>query len=745
MIEQDATVQQALDAALNGEHVDWEKIEGALTDQADSETLKKLRLILGIADFCRGQQAPPPPDQINIPAVETIEPRVPTSTWGRLEIRKELGVGGYGTVYLAWDPKLRRDVALKLYKQPQPLPGESFRSALETFLGEARLAAQVKHPNVVTIYDTDEHDGTVGMWMEYVPGKTLYQLVRERGPMEWRAAAQTVRSLCDAITAVHGSRIIHRDITAKNVMLEESGRIVLMDFGIGRDIPSADSRSADRILGTPQYMAPEIFTRGKYSTATDTYSVGVLLHYLLTGEYPEAFGDRSLLLRRKGIPPALVRVVERALAIDPGHRPASTEEIRVALDGILAKPGGDPRPRKRLVVVVASMVGVLLIAFLGVRLSHRDGAGFDGKSTVPAGEVGRFSISAVLDTAGPSADTVKAQTRGTEGAVPQAARPDSTIAHLPDRETPQPTPPPAPAAGVLVEPADGSCVTRFRFHGRVESPRGAPLPAMRYRWDWNGDGEWDTEPAESDTISHQYARPGRYRVVMKAVAAPDQEDTASCSVLVHAAPTATFSFLPSFVTTADTVSFDASASKDADSPESSLTASWSWGPDNTWTSSLTTEIVRHRFSEPTPEGIRVRLLVEDSDGFSDTTSRVIRVEPYRSVDELVKLRLGDVAAAFQSMRPDLMERCYCGQIPTRDRAVIDSLFSIARRVTGTSWVSAPEVEAALGVAAARLQVDFIHKTTNRADGRFLVRLNNKCARPGWWVVQITRLRTRETQ
>jgi serine/threonine-protein kinase len=745
VIEQDATVQQALDAALNGEHVDWEKIESSLTDPADSETLKKLRLILGIADFCRGQQDVAPADQINIPAVETSDPRAPTRTWGRLEIRRELGVGGYGTVYLAWDPKLRRDVALKLYKQPQPLPGESFRSALETFLGEARMAAQVKHPNVVTIYDTDEHDGTVGMWMEYVPGKTLHQLIRERGPMEWRAAAKTVRSLCDAITAVHGSRIIHRDITAKNVMLEDSGRIVLMDFGIGRDIPGADSRSADRILGTPQYMAPEIFTRGKYSTATDTYSVGILLHYLLTGEYPGAFGDRSLLLRRKGIPAALGRVVERALAIDPGHRPGSTEEIGVALDGILAKPGGDPRLRKRLVVVVVSMVGALLIAFLGVRLSNRDGAGSDGKSTAPSDGMGRVDTSAVIDTANPSEDAVKAQTRGPEGPVPQTSGPDSTIVHPSDRETLQPIQSPTLAAGVVVEPEDGSCVTRFRFHGRVEDPRGEPLPAIRYRWDWNSDGEWDTEPAESDTISHQYARPGRYRVVMKAVVAPDQEDTASCSVLVQATPTAAFSFLPSLVTTADTVSFDASASKDADSPDSSLTASWSWGPGNTWTSSLTTEIVRHRFSEPTPEGIRVRLLVEDSDGLADTASRVIRVEPYRSPDELVKLCLGGVAAAFQSMRPDLMEECYCGQIPARDRAVIDSLFSIARRVTGTSWVSAPEVEAALGVAAARLQVDFIHKTTNRADSRFLVRLNNKCARPGWWVVRITRLRTGETQ
>ncbi len=156
--------------------------------------------------------------------------------WGALEFRRKIGGGGFGTVYLAWDPALEREVALKVLQAA----GRS-----HTVIQEGRLLARVRHPNVVTVYGIDEYEGTVGLWMEWVEGLTLTQVLTARGLLGGHEAALIGVDVCRAVAAVHKAGLLHRDIKAQNVMREAGGRIVLMDFGAG-EIRTEDSLTEPR-------------------------------------------------------------------------------------------------------------------------------------------------------------------------------------------------------------------------------------------------------------------------------------------------------------------------------------------------------------------------------------------------------------------------------------------------------------------------------------------------------------------
>jgi serine/threonine-protein kinase len=269
---------------------------------------------------------------------ETLQPAIANGRWGALEFRRKLAGGGFGTVYLAWDPALEREVALKVLRAT----GRS-----HTVIQEGRLLARVRHPNVVTVYGVDEHEGTVGLWMEWVEGLTLTQVLAARGLLGGHEAALIGVDVCRAVAAVHKAGLLHRDIKAQNVMREASGRIVLMDFGAG-EIRTEDSLAKPRLIGTPPYLAPELFEGHPATIGSDIYSLGVLLYHLMTGRYPvegatfdviaalHARGHRiSLSERRPDLPPALVQVVEDALAPDPARRYRSAGAMEHALLGVV--------------------------------------------------------------------------------------------------------------------------------------------------------------------------------------------------------------------------------------------------------------------------------------------------------------------------------------------------------------------------------------------------------------------------
>jgi serine/threonine-protein kinase len=312
------------------------------------------------------------------------------SAWGDFKLLARVGFGGFGEVYRAWDPHLQREVALKLL-----LPGAaSGQAEYESMLAEARALALVRHPNVVPVYGIDRHDGRVGFWTDFVRGKTLAELLRVQGRFGFHEAALIGLDVTRALSAVHRAGILHRDIKAENVMREEGGRILLMDFGL-----SALEHGQTNMAGTPNYMAPEIFKGGQATVATDIYAAGVLLYYLVAGDYPVRLSGlsameslarlakrRPLMDLRPDVPEALMRTIGTAMELDPAKRYESAGELAAALAdslGVSPPPEAisisipeDLRARKRVkMLAIVAVVSGLTAAFFAwpgsvQRVSH---------------------------------------------------------------------------------------------------------------------------------------------------------------------------------------------------------------------------------------------------------------------------------------------------------------------------------------------------------------------------------------
>jgi len=263
------------------------------------------------------------------PATQALE------RWGPFERLQRVGRGSFGEVYRAFDPTLQRQVALKLLL-PRGLHRDDEAS---TLLREARAIARVRHPNVLPIYGVDRHEGRVGFWSDFVQGQTLSGLLAVQGPLGPREAALVGIDVARAVGAVHAAGLLHRDIKASNVMREEGGRILLMDFGLTHERGIEEFPS-----GTPAYMAPELVHGQPATIASEVYAIGVMLFHLLTGQYPvdgaelwevraaHASGTRRTVLDvRPDLPDALAHVVETATHTIPEKRFASTGQMIAAL------------------------------------------------------------------------------------------------------------------------------------------------------------------------------------------------------------------------------------------------------------------------------------------------------------------------------------------------------------------------------------------------------------------------------
>lgn len=260
--------------------------------------------------------------------------------WGHLELIEELGTGTFGTVYRAWDRRLARHVALKMFPASDSYSKE---------LIEARLLARLRHRSVVTVFGADRIEERVGLWMELIEGRTLENALRMDGPYSAREALAIVQEVCGALAAVHQAGLLHRDVKAQNIMRERGGRIVLMDFGAGQiDAVLTDTPLID-LAGTPLYMAPERLAGEPASVQSDLYSAGVLLFRLVSGAFPvvgetlaevrraHQRGDRRHLRDyRPELPSSLDDLIDRALAPTPADRFRSAGEMSRALAAVSA-------------------------------------------------------------------------------------------------------------------------------------------------------------------------------------------------------------------------------------------------------------------------------------------------------------------------------------------------------------------------------------------------------------------------
>jgi TolB-like protein len=337
-------------AIADGSGIDWGRVERGMAGREQQRLLEHLRLISMIAGEHRSQDHPPKPSgNLEGPRSGTTEEQPPAHAardperWGELILIEELGEGSFGTVYRAHDPQLDRPVAVKFLRR-NASTDEQLASRL---LHEGRTLARVRHPNVVTVYGAGEHEGRIGLWMEFVRGLTLEQMLGSHGAFSAGEAGLVGYELCGALAAVHHAGLVHGDVKAQNVMREEGGRLVLMDFGAGQK-RSEPGTSGRRVVGTPLYMAPEVLTGAEATVRSDVYSLGVLLYHLVTNAFPvtaAAFGDlvsahgRGEITPLQDVRPHLarpfVRVVEQAIDPDPARRFASTGQMEAALARIL--------------------------------------------------------------------------------------------------------------------------------------------------------------------------------------------------------------------------------------------------------------------------------------------------------------------------------------------------------------------------------------------------------------------------
>jgi serine/threonine protein kinase len=314
---------------------------------------------------------------------------------GRYRLEEPLGRGGMAVVHRGIDEELGRAVAVK--QLAAHLAGDAELRA--RFLREARLAAALNHPNVVSVYDLGERDGLPFIVMEFVEGETLADLLARERRIAPRRAVELALQACAGLEHAHRAGLVHRDVKPANLLLRYDGTVKIADFGIARAVDASTLLTqAGTILGTAAYLAPEQAEGGRVTPATDVYALGAVLYEALSGRLPYGAASLSELVRRRrggwidpldGVPPALERAVRHALASDPDCRPASAgafaRELATAapeaptgrLERVTERMSPRRRrralPRGRALALVA--VALLLIAVgAGLALARGSGA-----------------------------------------------------------------------------------------------------------------------------------------------------------------------------------------------------------------------------------------------------------------------------------------------------------------------------------------------------------------------------------
>jgi serine/threonine-protein kinase len=347
----DRTLANVCRAVADGRDIDWGSLDTPARDEDSRDLLRQLRVVSDLATAHRAIEDPDADRTHEL--IGGVAPSVDLQRWGRYELVEELGRGTFGRVYRAWDPDLERFIAIKLIL---PIVGVE-DVVFDRVLREGRAIAKVSHPNVVSVLGVEVHDGQVGLCMELVNGKTLDEIVRTQGRLGAQEAAMIGQSVCRALSAVHGANLVHRDVKARNVMRQDGGRIVLMDFGAGQVLRGTARVRSAGLQGTPIYMSPEALAGAPGSVASDIYSTGVLLYFLVSGRYPfegattkdveraHRLGQRHLIVdHRPDLPAAFVSAVEKALDPDPRRRQASASKLLMELIEVVEQIQPEPGP-----------------------------------------------------------------------------------------------------------------------------------------------------------------------------------------------------------------------------------------------------------------------------------------------------------------------------------------------------------------------------------------------------------------
>ncbi len=301
---------------------------------------------------------------------------------GRYQVVRKLGAGGMANVYLAEDQELGRRVAIKILNE-RHANDEQF---VERFRREAKNAAALSHPNIVSIYDRGEAEGTYYIAMEYLDGRSLKELILSRGPAPLNVAIEYVRQILSALRFAHRHGIVHRDIKPHNVLVDAEGRVKVTDFGIAR-AGASQMTEAGSIVGTAQYLSPEQARGTDVDQRSDLYSLGIVLYELLTGTLPFN-GDTPVEIAMKHLSqtpelPSVLRpelpreldlVVTRALAKDPDERYQSAEEMDADLERLSRGAAVSPETEESATQIMRAPTGPMSATAATMIVPPRRGA-----------------------------------------------------------------------------------------------------------------------------------------------------------------------------------------------------------------------------------------------------------------------------------------------------------------------------------------------------------------------------------
>src|SRR3954469_15131337 len=265
---------------------------------------------------------------------------------GRYRLNEVVGTGGMGRVWMARDEMLDRDVAVKEFVPPDWMTDSEKGRLRDRTLREARSAARLNHPHVVRIYDVVHAQDLPWIVMEYVPSRSLYQVIGEDGPFSPGEAARIGLAVLDALSAAHQAGVLHRDIKPHNVLIGHDGRVVLTDFGLATFVDDGSVTSPGLVVGSPQYVSPERARDGASTVESDLWSFGASLYAAVEGRSPYARDSAmaTLMALATGEPDPPVRagplapVLAGLLRREPTER-LTGAEVAERLRGIVAEAG----------------------------------------------------------------------------------------------------------------------------------------------------------------------------------------------------------------------------------------------------------------------------------------------------------------------------------------------------------------------------------------------------------------------
>jgi len=405
-------------------------------------------------------------------------PDAPTLIAGRYRLGDLLGQGGMGRVWRARDETLQRDVAIKEIEVPPDLVGADRDAVQRRTLREARAAARLNHPGVVQVYDVLELDGRTWIVMEYVPSRTLQEILTADGPLEPRQAAQIGLDLLLALRAANAAGVDHRDVKPANVLIADDGRVMLTDFGIATIEGDGLNTSSDMLIGSPGYLSPERAGHGTAGLTSDLWSLGATLYAAVEGrppfQRPSMVATLTALATAEPDPPrragVLRPVLDGLLRKDPAARADSDEAeqlLRTALSGSSgravvtprpvreeaepagrghipaprppsdpldpgtvapAKPPSAPSPKRRRLITAAVVLAVMLsaVVWLAVRTTSQSSARSTTSTAAPATPSAAPSSAPSSPASAPSSAAATSAPSPSPSVQPSTAKPTAT-------------------------------------------------------------------------------------------------------------------------------------------------------------------------------------------------------------------------------------------------------------------------------------------------------------------------------